>query len=155
MQVAASIHPPAIKDETHNFLFADIGVAIFFSMDIADVFLAGSKLLNYLQLQRTSEVSFAALLCVWTYFRHWQNLRILYSVWTEYDVLVPEEARIFDLPNGTALCWWMKYQVFAPILALQFLNFFWYVLMWRIVVRMLNGNNATDVREEDEDDKDD
>lgn len=104
-------------------------------MDIADVFLALSKMLNYMQLQRTSEVSFAILLCVWSYFRHYQNLRILHSVWYEYDAYVPEEARIFAPLTGSALAWWMKYQVFLPILALQFLNLFWYALMWRIVWR--------------------
>lgn len=114
---------------------SDIGVAIFFSMDIADVFLALSKMLNYMALQRTSEVSFALLLCVWTYFRHYQNLRVLHSVWYEYDVYVPEAARVFAPLSGVALSWWMKYQVFLPILALQILNLFWYALMWRIVWR--------------------
>lgn len=104
-------------------------------MDIADVFLALSKMLNYMNLQRTSECSFAALLVVWSYFRHWQNLRILYSVWYEYDEYVPEHARVFDPLNGVALAWWIKYQVFIPIAALQLLNLFWYFLMWRIVWR--------------------
>lgn len=112
-----------------------IGIAVFFSMDIADVFLAFSKMLNYLKLQRASEISFAVFLAVWTYFRHWQNFRILWSVWYEYDKLVPEYGRVFLLREGRALCWWMKYQVFAPIFGLQLLNLFWYVLLWRIVFR--------------------
>jgi len=129
-----------------------IGVAVFFSMDIADVFLAASKMLNYLQVQRTSEVAFGVFLCVWTYFRHYQNLRILYSVWTEYDELVPNEARVFQLLEGRALTGWMKYQIFAPILALQFLNLFWYALMWRVVFRIFTSTNASDTREEEEED---
>lgn len=104
-------------------------------MDIADVFLALSKMLNYMELQRTSEVSFGILLCVWTYFRHYQNLRILYSVWYEYDVYVPKEARVFAPLSGVALAGWIRYQIFLPILALQLLNLFWYALMWRIVLR--------------------
>jgi acyl-CoA-dependent ceramide synthase len=116
-------------------IFSDIGVAIFFSMDIADVFLALSKILNYLNYQRTSEVSFAMLIGVWTYFRHYQNIRILRSIWYEYDTYVPSHARVFEPLQGRALAWWMKYQVFLPILALQLLNIFWYLLMWRIVFR--------------------
>jgi len=127
-----------------------IGVAVFFSMDIADVFLALSKMLNYLQLQRTSEIAFAFFLCVWTYFRHYQNLRILWSVWVEYDQYVPMEARHFRPWEGIALSGWMRYQVFAPLLALQAINLFWYALMWRIVLRILTGSNATDTREEDD-----
>ena len=104
-------------------------------MDVPDVFLAFSKMLNYLKLQRPSEISFGVFLGVWTYFRHWENIRIMHSVWYEYDTLVPLEARVFEPFSGRALSWWMKYQVFTPILALQGLNLFWYVLMWRIVYR--------------------
>ncbi len=30
---------------------------------------------------------------------------------------------------------WMKWQIFIPILLLQFINLFWYVLIWRILWR--------------------
>ena len=33
------------------------------------------------------------------------------------------------------MVWWMQYQVFVPILALQFLQIFWYVLILRIAYR--------------------
>ena len=33
------------------------------------------------------------------------------------------------------LVWWMKYQIFVPILLLQFLNLFWYYLIWRLAYR--------------------
>ena len=36
------------------------------------------------------------------------------------------------------MVWWMQYQVFVPILALQFLNLFWYVLIWRIAYRYVS-----------------
>lgn len=104
-------------------------------MDIADVFLAISKMLNYLELQRTSEASFVFFLGIWTYFRHYQNIRILFSVWNEYDEYIPQSARKFDPIHGVAMTWWMKYQVFFPIFALQLLNLFWYCLMWRIILR--------------------
>ena len=119
----------------------DIGVAIFFSMDIADVFLALSKMLNYMNLQRTSEVSFAALLIVWTYFRHYQNLRILYSIWYEMFVYSPEHTRVFEPFNGVALAPWIRHQMFLPIAMLQLLNLFWYFLMWRIVWRWVIARN--------------
>ena len=37
--------------------------------------------------------------------------------------------------DGVWMVWWMKYQVFAPILALQGLNLFWYFVIWRIAYR--------------------
>jgi very-long-chain ceramide synthase len=63
------------------------------------------------------------------YFRHYLNLVILYSVWTEYDPLVPPEARFFRPLEGLWLAGWMKYQVFVPIALLQLVNLFWYYLM--------------------------
>lgn len=133
-----------------------IGTTIFVSMDISDTFLGISKCINYTQYKRTSEVSFAIFLCIWTYFRHWQNLRILYSIYTEYDVLVPEFARRWSPSNEVYLTGWMKWQIFSPIMLLQILNLFWYFLIWRVVYRMIAGHAASDVREDGEtDDEDD
>ncbi|BGP13495.1 hypothetical protein JCM10213_000697 [Rhodosporidiobolus nylandii] len=143
-----------------------IGTAVFVSMDLPDICLAFSKCLNYLDLQRTSEISFVFFLVVWHYMRHYLNLLILHSVWTEYD-LIPAWARSWTSESlghkgwwlfygfGTgAIPHWMKYQIFAPILALQLVNTFWSYLIWRILFRMLSGNKATDVREDGEDEED-
>lgn len=40
--------------------------------------------------------------------------------------------------TGAWLTWWMKYQIFAPILLLQFLNLFWYFLIWRVLLRYVH-----------------
>lgn len=139
-----------------------IGTAVFVSMDIPDIFLAFSKCLNYIELQRTSEVSFVIFLVVWTYMRHYLNIRILQSVWTHFD-LIPVEWRSWTSDKGWWLFYgfgsgaiprWMKYQIFAPILALQLVNTFWSFLIWRILFRMATGQKATDVREEEEDRED-
>ncbi|KEI41322.1 uncharacterized protein L969DRAFT_92552 [Mixia osmundae IAM 14324] len=128
-----------------------IGVCVFVSMDVPDSWLATSKLLNYLpHTQRLSEYTFGIFLGIWTYFRHWQNLRMLWSVWFEYHDLVPASAVKWDPPTYWLLPW-MRYQIFTPILLLQFVNLFWYFLMWRIVFRMFNGHAASDVREDEED----
>ncbi len=36
------------------------------------------------------------------------------------------------------MVWWMKYQIFLPILLLQFLNLFWYFLAVRIGYRYVH-----------------
>ncbi|KAM0791807.1 hypothetical protein ACM66B_004067 [Microbotryomycetes sp. NB124-2] len=140
-----------------------IGTCIFVSMDIPDVFLALSKCINYLDYKRASEVSFVFFLCIWHYMRHYLNIRILYSVWNEFD-LIPEHWRSWTETPGHPKGWWlfyefgsgrlpawMKYQIFAPILALQLVNTFWSALIWRILFRILSGQEAKDVREEGED----
>ncbi|KAH7921816.1 longevity assurance proteins LAG1/LAC1 [Leucogyrophana mollusca] len=131
-----------------------IGNAVYMSMDIPDAFLAFSKLLNYMRWGKSKVVSFSVFLCVWTYFRHWLNLVMLWSVWNEFD-LMPESSKKWEPKEGVWMTWWMKYQMFAPILLLQFLNLFWYFLIWRILFRSIVKSSMTDERSDDEDDGED
>jgi len=128
-----------------------IGNAIFVTMDSSDVFLATSKILNYLGQDTACTISLLWFLFVWGYMRHWTNLRILWSVWFEFEELVPIEARVWDPPNGVWLAWWVRYQIFIPILLLQFLNLFWFFLILRIIYRAVFVKVIADERSDDED----
>ncbi|KAH9938181.1 TLC domain-containing protein [Fomitopsis serialis] len=135
-----------------------IGNAVYLSMDVPDAFLAFSKLMNYIQYTRTKTVSFVVFIGIWSYFRHWLNIVMLHSVWTQFD-LMPETSKRWFPEDGVWMVWWMKYQIFTPILLLQFLNLFWYFLIWRIAYRAV-ASEAADVQddrsdEEDYDDDDD
>ncbi|KAH8113272.1 longevity assurance proteins LAG1/LAC1 [Phellopilus nigrolimitatus] len=131
-----------------------MGNAVFVSMDIPDTFLAFSKICNYLNLEKTKMITFGIFTVVWTYFRHWLNLVMLYSVWTEFD-LVPVATRFWRPSEGVWMVWWLQYQIFIPVLLLQVLNLFWYFLILRILVRALSGNGASDDRSDDEDNGED
>lgn len=149
-----------------------IGQAIFLSMDIPDAvlgvsllsayFLRGwrltsvrvlkfSKLLNYMQRKVAKTYAFAGLIVAWSYFRIYLSLKILWSIWFEFD-LIPYVAHPFLCTRsqlavsragtmqwapetGAWLAWWMKYQIFAPLFFLQVLNVFWYFLILRIAFR--------------------
>ncbi|KAJ7019918.1 longevity assurance proteins LAG1/LAC1 [Mycena alexandri] len=128
-----------------------IGNAVFLSMDIPDAFFAFSKVMNYLQFKFAKVVSLAIFTCVWTYFRHYLSLVILWSVATEFD-LIPAHAQRWDPADGTYLVWWMKYQIFVPLALLQWLNIFWYYLIWRVIARavMTSLTDADDDRSDDE-----
>ncbi|KAK4055067.1 hypothetical protein OIO90_003408 [Microbotryomycetes sp. JL221] len=121
-----------------------------------------SKCINYLDYKHVLRSDRSS----YSYMRHYLNIRILYSVWNEFD-LIPEHFRSWaaspEHPNGWWLFYergsgrlpaWMKYQIFAPILALQLVNTFWSALIWRILIRILSGEEAKDVREEGEDSDD-
>lgn len=82
--------------------------------------------------------------------RHYQNIRILWTIYTSFDRLVPVEAQFWDPPNGHYLPLWMKYQVFTPIFLLQLVIAFWSYLILRILFKMLRGVDARDSREEGE-----
>ncbi|KAF8591529.1 longevity assurance proteins LAG1/LAC1 [Ramaria rubella] len=134
---------------SYTINFTPIGNAVFLSMDVSDVFLAFAKICNYLQLERTKNIAFAFFTCVWTYFRHWLNLVILWSVWVEFD-LIPEHAKVWNPAEGVWFPYWMKYNVFVPLLALQFVNLFWYFLIWRILLRAVFVSKLDDERSDDE-----
>ncbi|KAI0053567.1 longevity assurance proteins LAG1/LAC1 [Auriscalpium vulgare] len=127
-----------------------IGNAVYTSMDIPDTWLALTKLLNYLRMQRTQMVIFAIFLTIWTYFRHYLNLVMLYSVYKDFD-LIPETARFWTPSEGVWMLWWMRWQIFMPILLLQCLNLFWYFLILRIAYRAATQNDLADERSDDED----
>ncbi|KAJ7107861.1 TLC domain-containing protein, partial [Mycena epipterygia] len=111
-----------------------LGNAVFMSMDIPDMFLSFSKILNYLGLERAKVVSLGVFFVVWTYFRHYISLRILWSLQYEFH-LVPEYAQIFSPRTGLYMATWMRDQMFYSLCILQVLNLFWYYLIWRIIVR--------------------
>ncbi|KAJ2920100.1 hypothetical protein MD484_g341, partial [Candolleomyces efflorescens] len=128
-----------------------IGSAVYMSMDIPDAFLALSKLLNYIQWERAKIVTFVTFIGVWTYFRHYLNLKMLWSVYSE-SYLVPEASHQWNWSEGVYLVWWLLPAAFLSIFALQVLNLFWYWLMWRILIRAIVTRVADDDRSDDDDD---
>ncbi|KAI9467019.1 longevity assurance proteins LAG1/LAC1 [Lactarius psammicola] len=130
-----------------------IGNAVYTSMDIPDVLLAMTKVLNYLQMERSQNLVFVIFIGVWTYFRHYLNLVMLWSVYKDFD-LIPQSARSFSPTKGVWMARWMQWQIFTPILLLHCLNLFWYFLIWRILWRTVTGTSLKDERSDDEDSDD-
>ncbi|RXW22909.1 hypothetical protein EST38_g2959 [Candolleomyces aberdarensis] len=127
-----------------------IGSAVYMSMDIPDAFFAASKLLNYIQWERAKMVAFGTFIGVWTYFRHYLNFKMLWSVWYESH-LAPEDSKQWNWSAGTYLVSWLPTFVFVSIFALQMLNLFWYWLIWKILIKAIITRTADDERSDDED----
>ncbi|KAJ7758682.1 TLC domain-containing protein [Mycena metata] len=123
-----------------------IGSAIYMSMDIPDMFLALSKLLNYIQWNTVNNFVLAAFVLSWGYFRHYLNLAILWSVWFQFEEYIPSPETFPPRVWHTA---------FAALVLLQALNLFWGYLIVRIVVRVVTTSKAADVRSDDEDEGED
>lgn len=127
------------------------GNAVFISMDIPDAFFAFSKMLNYLQLDNAKVVSFAIFVFVWTYFRIYLNIVILWSVWSEFKLL-PAWTQQWKPELGVWMPWWLQWQIFGPLFILLCLNLMWYYLILRIAWKAIMRTDITDDRSDDEGD---
>ncbi|KAK6456352.1 acyl-CoA-dependent ceramide synthase [Scheffersomyces xylosifermentans] len=132
---------------SYRFHFTWMGIAVFVSMDVSDFFLATSKTLNYINSPFTGPF-FVVFVSVWIYLRHWINLRILYSVLTEFRTVGEWE---LNWDTQQYKCWISQPIVFFLIGALQLVNAYWLFLIFRILWRYIDGGVTKDERSDDED----
>lgn len=155
---------------SYRFHFTYIGLAVYVTHDISDFFLAvsflpsrnlawvigintnpvaplqTSKTLNYIDHPMTGPYFFV-FMCVWIYLRHYLNLRIIYSLFTEFKTIGPYEID------------WETEQYKGPLSniitlgllsALQALNLFWLFFIIRIAYRFVVHRTADDDRSDNE-----
>jgi acyl-CoA-dependent ceramide synthase len=135
---------------SYMFNFTWMGLAIYITMDVSDFFLGMSKTLNY--VGSFLEVPFfIVFMFVWIYTRHYLNLKILWSVLTEYLTVGPS---ILDFKSQQYKCWISQPMVFTLIFALQMVNAYWLFLILRIMVRVVFYNIKKDERSDSESDED-
>ncbi|KAM3506192.1 hypothetical protein MY10362_002515 [Beauveria mimosiformis] len=131
---------------SYRFHFTYIGIAVYTSHDISDFFLATSKVLNYLDHALIGPYFFL-FVCVWIYLRHYINLKIIFSMFTEFRTVGPFE---LNWETQQYKCWISQYITTALLTSLQALNLFWLFYILRIAYRFVRDSNATDDRSDDE-----
>ncbi|KAL1843509.1 hypothetical protein VTJ49DRAFT_1380 [Mycothermus thermophilus] len=131
---------------SYRFHFTYMGLAVYITHDISDFFLATSKTLNYLDHWLTGPYYFT-FMCVWIYLRHYLNLRILASLFTEFKTVGPYE---LDWANEQYKCTLSFVITLSLLSALQALNLFWLFFILRIAYRFAVHNVARDDRSEAE-----
>lgn len=85
---------------------------------------------------------------VWIYMRHYLNLGIIYSLFTEFKTVGPFE---LDWAAQQYKCPLSQYITAILLSALQALNLFWLFFIIRIAYRFVFYNIAKDDREDGED----
>lgn len=138
---------------SYRFHFTWIGLAVYITMDITDIFLPLSKCLVYLDAPGQA-YSFAVFAVVWIYHRHYLSLKILWSVLTEFTTIGPYSTRFepIDWVGQQYKCY-VSYPITAFLLiALQLVNIYWLYLIARIAVRIIYTGEKKDDRSDDEDD---
>lgn len=136
---------------SYRFHFTYMGIAVYITHDISDFFLATSKCLNYIDHWFTGPY-FGFFIFVWAYTRHWSNLRILYSILTEFATVGPYE---LNWETQQYKCWISQIITFALLLTLQIVNLFWFYLILRIAYRFVVTRRGKDERSDDEDEDED
>lgn len=134
---------------SYRFHFTWIGLAIYITMDVSDFFLAASKLLNYIDTVATGPF-FIMFMGIWIYSRHYLNIKVLYSVLTEFSTVGD-----FTLNWETEQykCWISQYITFGLLFALQLVNIYWLFLIFRIAWRYVFQNITKDDRSDDEEEE--
>lgn len=135
---------------SYRFHFTYMGLAVYITHDISDLFLASSKTLNYINSPLVVPY-FALFMAIWTYLRHYLNLVILYATLTEFRTVGP-----FDLNWDTQQykCWISQYITFGLLASLQSINLLWFFFIVRIAYNIAFAKVISDVRSDDEDSED-
>ncbi|MCJ1262483.1 hypothetical protein MMC22_002353 [Lobaria immixta] len=132
---------------SYRFHFTYIGVAVYLTHDISDFFLATSKSLNYVESPLQGPY-FGMCICVWIYLRHYINLRIIFSLFTEFKTVGPYE---LDWETQQYKCLLSNVITLGLLAALQTLNLFWLYCLLRSAYRFVVHRIAKDDRSEAED----
>ena len=89
---------------------------------------------------------------IWAYLRHYLNLRILKSLLPggEFRTIGPYE---LNWDTQQYKCWISQAITFPLLAALQAVNIFWFILILRILYRVLATGEEKDERSDNEEDE--
>lgn len=88
---------------------------------------------------------YAASVVSWVYLRHVLNLRVLYSILTEFHTVGPYE---LNWETQQYKCWISKIITFSLLAVLQALNLFWLYYLLRSAFKFLATGEKKDDRSE-------
>ncbi|KAH7143963.1 TLC domain-containing protein [Dactylonectria macrodidyma] len=132
---------------SYRFHFTYIGLAVYVTHDISDFFLATSKTLNYLDSSFTGPY-FVLFMGVWIYLRHIINIKILWSLFTEFETIGSFE---MDWEAEQFKCRLSQVITSTLLASLQALNLFWLFCIVRVAYRFAFQNQLNDDRSDEED----
>jgi len=152
-----------------------VGNAVLVCMDIIDFIFPLAKILKYLGYQTACDAAFATFVVLWLAFRHVAYLSICWSIYAHVSVVTmpygvystSSGARLSDNGGTNILD-----NLFQPMIhpdaqtvsfnanirllflgllsALQVITIGWFLMICRVVMRVLRGQGADDTRSDDE-----
>jgi len=134
---------------SYRFHFTHIGLAVYITHDISDLFLATSKTLNYLDSPIMGPF-FTVFVLIWVYQRHYLNLKILWAVLTEFRTVGPFE---LNWETQQYKCRLSQIITFTLLASLQAVNMFWLFLIYRVFKNYVFTKVTKDERSDNEDEE--
>ncbi|CAH02525.1 TLC domain-containing protein [Kluyveromyces lactis] len=131
---------------SYVFHFTKMGLSVYVTMDVSDFFLSLSKTFNYLDSSLTPPF-FLFFIVSWVYLRHYINLKILWSLLTEFTTV---GNYTLNFATQQYKCWISQPIIFVLLFALHLLNLFWLFFIARILYRLVVHGIQKDERSDSE-----
>lgn len=140
---------------SYYYYFTKIGHVILSIMDVVDIFLSSAKILRYCGFQTMCDVLFGLFVVVWIVLRHGlYNYLFWHAATRAKSLMASGKCLSIEGINHQKRCWTDNViTVFLSLLGgLQIITIIWMYLIVKVLVKVVTGSNAEDVRSDDEDD---
>ncbi|SCU88621.1 LADA_0E11188g1_1 [Lachancea dasiensis] len=136
---------------SYYYYFNRIGHVILIMMDIVDVLLSSAKMLKYCGFTTACDYMFAVFLVFWVLLRHIAYNYIFYHAGTKAPRLMANGECVASAVQKR--CWTpMIIDVFLWLLGgLQVITIIWMALILKVLIKIIKGGSAEDVRSDAED----
>ncbi|KAJ2860116.1 Sphingosine N-acyltransferase lag1 [Coemansia erecta] len=136
---------------SYQFHFTRFGHAFMLVMDFPDIFLTCAKMFRYIGSELIPNILFGIFTLSWVATKHYLCLKMMLSIWTQGVILVPHEKRFPHYPNSYA-SYPIAGALWALLCVLQIVLIYWFVLIIKVIQRVLiKGEVVDDNRSDDED----
>ncbi|KAJ1976684.1 Sphingosine N-acyltransferase lag1 [Dimargaris verticillata] len=132
--------------------YTRVGNAVLCTMDFADIFLSGAKVLRYMRFMTLCNVMFGFFVLSWVVTRHIIYGILMYSIHSE-SLLINDSPIMY--PDESYFSPEVINSFLVLLGLLQLILIYWFVLILRIIIRVVKGEEAEDDRSADEGDDDD
>ncbi|KAM0454433.1 hypothetical protein ACHAPV_008303 [Trichoderma viride] len=161
---------------SYAYHFTRVGNLILIIMDIVDIVFPLAKCAKYLGFNTLCDILFGLFVIVWLSTRHVFFLMVIRSVYFDIPVIVPHTC--FQggmnnlqgpLPQPSGWSWLLQpfqdpegvicfnqpilYGFFTYLVTLQGIMVMWSYAILKVVVKVLRGQNAEDIRSDDEEEE--
>lgn len=146
----------ALVGGSYYYYYMRIGHVILVLMDVGDVLLSTAKMLKYAGYNTLCDYAFGLFLLCWVVCRHILYMFFTYSAMT-YGVSSEGQSCYYQEDGTLIRCFSRSVQktLIALLCGLQLILLLWFVMIIRVVIKILKGGSAEDNRSDEEDEDDD